>query len=237
MPNPLLLTRDPRLVFLAGIVGVPWQDLATDATLNDPRSLELKQPSALNWSWLVPSCKVTADTATLPRPLAMCEQWDLTDQPDDPLLVESTAPRAGTNPATGDRAGSAERGFARQPDQRTRVDHPRQRPPVRLRLQARRRPRTAARRPAPAATATTSTRATRPTTRCVRTSGSYSKVQRYAKAYPGLRQLEVLHDIGDQAVVASICPKSGSGDTTSSAYGYNAAMAALVRQIAPVLVK
>src|SRR6188768_3209722 len=31
--------RDPSLVFLAGIVGVPWQDIATDESLASPSSL------------------------------------------------------------------------------------------------------------------------------------------------------------------------------------------------------
>ena len=33
-------------------------------------------------------------------------------------------------------------------------------------------------------------------------------IQRFAKAYPGLRHLEVLKGIGDNAIVASICPKN-----------------------------
>ncbi|HET9930116.1 MAG TPA: hypothetical protein VFQ35_05505, partial [Polyangiaceae bacterium] len=48
VPNPLFTNltstpgfeRDTSQVFLAGIVGVPWQDLATPETLNDPARLE-----------------------------------------------------------------------------------------------------------------------------------------------------------------------------------------------------
>ena len=43
--------RDPSLVFLAGIIGVPWQDLATDETL-DPGMpvLKYKRASELDWN-------------------------------------------------------------------------------------------------------------------------------------------------------------------------------------------
>src|SRR5690606_13665243 len=46
VPNPLFSPReaseprDPSHVFLAGIVGVPWQDIATEASLDDPERLE-----------------------------------------------------------------------------------------------------------------------------------------------------------------------------------------------------
>lgn len=54
--------------------------------------------------------------------------------------------------------------------------------------------------------------------------------QYYAKAYPGLRHLELLKGLGDSAVVASICPKVR--DKASSDYGYNPAVEALNSRIA-----
>ncbi|HOU94639.1 MAG TPA: hypothetical protein PLU22_26490, partial [Polyangiaceae bacterium] len=43
--NPYYSERIPRsdsgLIYLAGIVGVPWQDLATPETLEDPTALTL----------------------------------------------------------------------------------------------------------------------------------------------------------------------------------------------------
>ena len=70
-----------------------------------------------------------------------------------------------------------------------------------------------------------------------RTGGPIGRTQFSAKAYPGLRQLEVLHGIGDQAIVASICPKvvrSANPDTDIN-FGYNPAMDALVRPFIPFL--
>src|SRR5690606_4061821 len=45
---------------------------------------------------------------------------------------------------------------------------------------------------------------------CQAPNGSYDQTQRYAKAYPSLRQLEVLRDYGGNSIVASICPKETS---------------------------
>ena len=68
---------------------------------------------------------------------------------------------------------------------------------------------------------------------CQGPNGAYGTTQYFAKAYPGLRQLALLRDIGDQAVVSSICAKSI--DPASAAYGYGPAVEALVRAMAPRL--
>ena len=69
---------------------------------------------------------------------------------------------------------------------------------------------------------------------CQASDGSYSTMQRYGKAYPGQRHLEVLRDLGSQAIPASICPKDGA-NPSGTAYGFSAAMDAIVKAIAPVL--
>jgi len=166
---------------------------------------------------------------------AICDRWDLADPPDDPLLVESAGPRSGTNPATGIALAPPSAGSLANPingHEWNTHDGDLQYACI-FKL--------AAEHDCSAGTGSACDcddvgagyNANNP---LCQDGATYSKVQRFAKAYPGLRQLEVLKDIGDQAIVASICPKS-IGDTTSSAYGYNAAMAAVVRQIAPVLVK
>src|SRR5690606_1194237 len=78
--------RDPSFVHLAGIVGVPWQDLATDATLHSPSDLEFKTAEELTSSgiWNV----------ILGNPSAGVP-------PTDPFMRESIEPRTGTNPITG----------------------------------------------------------------------------------------------------------------------------------------
>jgi hypothetical protein len=57
-------------------------------------------------------------------------------------------------------------------------------------------------------------------------------VQTHAKAYPGIRHLQVLRGLGDNAVVASICPKNtdaSGGPAGDPDYGYNPAFDALIR--------
>jgi hypothetical protein len=59
--------------------------------------------------------------------------------------------------------------------------------------------------------------------------------QTYAKAYPGRRELEVARRLRDQAVLASICPRS-LADPMHPSYGYIPPMRALHRQVRRVLV-
>jgi hypothetical protein len=63
---------------------------------------------------------------------------------------------------------------------------------------------------------------------------TYSHQQVRAKAYPGIRQLQVLKGIGNQAIVASICP-ANTTDTTRPDFGYRPVIAALVRRLRPRL--
>jgi hypothetical protein len=74
--------------------------------------------------------------------------------------------------------------------------------------------------------------------------GSYNKplctgnTQTSAKAYPGQREISVLHDyavsapVAGNSIVASICPANlTAGQETSAGYGYNPAAQALVNQL------
>lgn len=58
--------------------------------------------------------------------------------------------------------------------------------------------------------------------------------QYFTGAKPGLRQLELLSKL-PHGVPASICPKIVDGSETASAYGYNPAMRALLKELGPVL--
>ncbi len=98
VPNPLFTdldptdgvsaVRDPGLVLLAGIVGVPWQDISRDpkslaSGYKDATELGAKVAGASRWDLIVGS------PATFVPPL-------------DPLMLASTEVRMGTNPVTGD---------------------------------------------------------------------------------------------------------------------------------------
>lgn len=56
---------------------------------------------------------------------------------------------------------------------------------------------------------------------------TYDNMQRYAKAYPGIRELQVLKDFGNNSVVASICARN-LAVATQPDYGCRPAMNALV---------
>jgi len=70
---------------------------------------------------------------------------------------------------------------------------------------------------------------------CQQADGSYSETQTSAKAYPGLRQLEVLKGVGESGIVASICPKllpdANAAATPNPNVGYNPAVDALLTVI------
>ena len=77
--------------------------------------------------------------------------------------------------------------------------------------------------------------------------GAYdARTQYFAKGYPGLRELAVLHDyalssgagvVQGNSIVASICPKDldPTTDTSSPGYGYNPAVAALINRLKVLL--
>lgn len=236
--NPLFAGgRDPGLVFLVGIVGVPWQDLATDATLSAPSELALLDASELaakaRWDWLVPSCLEPVSPAELERPMPICKRWDAADEPDDPFMIESSKPRSGKHPVTGESIAPPNAGSMASKinghDWQTN-DGDLQYACI-FPLPA---PKDCSQTPAGCDCDDVGGGYTAMNPLCQDSSGQYSTQQLFAKAFPGTRHLQVMKDIGSQAVVASICAKS-SASPSSSAYGYNAAMDALAKRLYPVL--
>ncbi|HEX3852318.1 MAG TPA: hypothetical protein VHW01_15215, partial [Polyangiaceae bacterium] len=77
--------RDPSLIFLAGLVGVPWQDIASSDSLTSPNALTYLNATDLlaNNRWPV----LLGDSTASP-PVA----------PSDPFMVESIPARSGSNP-------------------------------------------------------------------------------------------------------------------------------------------
>ncbi len=60
--------------------------------------------------------------------------------------------------------------------------------------------------------------------------GTFTTNQARAKAYPGLRFLEVLKGIGDSAIVASICPEESNNDAAPN-FGYRPAVNAIIERL------
>jgi hypothetical protein len=65
--------------------------------------------------------------------------------------------------------------------------------------------------------------------------GAYTQIQRYAKGYPGIRQLQVLQGAGSQGIVASVCPAQIT-DPSARDYGYTPAIGAIVEQLKQKLI-
>jgi hypothetical protein len=239
VPNPLLAAptggapRDPAQVFLAGIVGVPWQDIADDASLSGPGLKYLSAEELVKrdrWSALL------GDPSAEP-PVA----------PADPFMVESSSPRMGMNPITHDAimpptstspTASPINGHEQNVSP-SNVDDLQYACTFKLKT-----PKScaagdqscdcAATRSgdAGAVSASNSPLCQPPS------GGAASTQQNYAKAYPGTRELQVLKGLKDHGIVASICPKvtaSAEPDSDPS-YGYNPAVAAIIDRLKADLV-
>ncbi|MEJ7734111.1 MAG: hypothetical protein WKG00_33575 [Polyangiaceae bacterium] len=188
-------TRGPSLVFLAGIVGVPWQLVANDP--DDPLQ-GYKPATALDWGSIVgdPSAYVA---------------------PGDPHMIESIDARPGL-PTSGntDPVHGHERALPSRDDLQYACTFALPEPRDCTVMQ---------------------------TCDCWEEgsdnpicSGATGQTQVRAKAYPGLRPLSVIHGLGAQGAVASICAYDTT-DPTSPVFGYRPAMTALVDGLRPSLGK
>ena len=62
---------------------------------------------------------------------------------------------------------------------------------------------------------------------CGATQGQQTK----AKAYPTIREFQVVRALGDNGIIASLCPIKLTGDKTAGEYGYNPAVIAIVNRL------
>jgi hypothetical protein len=233
VPNPIFAwglggvpPRGRADVFLAGIVGVPFQDIATADTLNDPRALRYMTAFQL------------ADSGRWDVILGNPEE---AVEPTDPFMIESIDPRVAgaANPVIPDAVITASSATELNPiNGREQAVIPEERADLQFacifELGT----------PVPCNAANQET--------CDCNAGEYEKnsplcsypgagedgTQERAKAYPSLRPLEVLKGIGSNAVVASVCPKNVTAlgsPATDPDYGYNPAVGALVDRMKEAL--
>jgi hypothetical protein len=228
-PNyPLMIPRsDSSLVFLAGIVGVPWQDIATDESLSDPNVLEY--------------LRTTADPDN--PGVTLQDRWAyIVGEPDDyappadPFMIESVAPRDGlglSNPVV----GVAPQATTAPVDvnninghEYTIADGDDLQYACIFQLGQQR----------DCATATgrcdcKGVDAANPTDKPLCQAPGTSNggdTQYFAKAYPGIRFLKVLKEYGMNSIVASVCPKITNPDRSGEAgYGYNPAVKAIIDRL------
>jgi hypothetical protein len=218
-PNPLFAGgRDPSLVLLTTIVGVPWQDVAVDP--EDAASMEIMSAQALRAAGRWP---------------VLVGDFDDHVAPGDPFMVESIAPRSGTNPVTGDAiapAGSTDptatiNGHESTPlSSLDDLQHA-----CILPLPA----------PIPCDVANESgcdcneDELPKVSALCQQPgSGTTGTTQYFGKAYPGLRELELARRLGDRAIVSSICARNTSIPSRDD-YGFLPAMRAIQRSVTGLL--
>jgi hypothetical protein len=242
VPNPIYqdlsgaggAVRGENMVFLAGIIGVPWQDIQADVD----REGKKYPPEELHYltAGQMDERNTWADILGEPEP----GEGAAPELPRDPLMHESIAPRGGVTPSTGDALQPPSAGYmandinghewdilenddlqyacifelAEHKECATVGLHagcdcshedPRLPSPSDLRSPL-----------------------------CQAPDGSYSTLQRYAKAYPGLRFLHVLRDFGDNSIVASICPKN-TKDERRQDFGYRPAVGAIISRLKDAL--
>ncbi|HLV66383.1 MAG TPA: hypothetical protein VKY73_11255 [Polyangiaceae bacterium] len=209
--------RDRSLVFLAGIVGVPWQDVADEESWSDPTRLRYLSYEELTeqgrWEWiLAPSGGTPKDALMVETPRDRTTIAGLNQT--HPALGVSLVPSsvtAFTHPINGHESIIAD-GSDLQYACLFELEEAR---------------------PCVGGDASCD---------CTEKEQQYNRglcdgtTQTHGKAYPGTRQLEVLRRVGaitGNAIVASICPKvtRSQSPATDPAYGYNPAIAALVDRL------
>lgn len=209
---PGMSPRDQGLVYLAGIVGVPWQDIADDASLKGDGLRYL----------------TAAELATRKRWDTLVGDASQNQRSLDPFMQESLEPRSGMNPIT---LESITPSSSMDPRANSINGHEHVNSTgddlqyaCTFRLSE------------PEACTGNSCDCD-PTVAVAQNSplcqpvggGTASGTQYFGKAYPGLRPLEVLRGIGDSAIVASICPKVL--EEGRPGYGYEPAVDSIVDQL------
>ena len=221
--NPLYVAaegkvpRDKSLVFLAGIVGVPWQDIAANVT---DAQLNYKVYKDIDWNLILGSPGDDKTAPTPPTDRLMFETiqdrsqiWPNYDHPvihGQGVLAPSTAtgrPNA-INGHEVDIKGKDDLQYA------CIFQLPQERPDC-----------------------------TGAGCDCDQAGQDYKRplcngsTQTHAKAYPGVRELQVLKDFGakgtQNSIVASICPKTLTKSDPS--YGYNPAVSAIIDRLKEAL--
>ena len=235
--------REPGLVFLAGIIGVPWQDIATPETL---------QGRALRY---IPAPNMTAPLDAMGNP-AGPNRWDVIlgdpdvgRQPTDPFMIETIgavggtpvpgeAQRSGANPivptatitppgGTPNAINGTEQNIVNRDDLQYACIFDLV-PDVACNT---------GNQDGCDCNAGTEEAYNRPL--CDYGAAGMDGTQTHAKAYPGTRHLQVLKGYGANSIVASICPKNvmANGDPASdSDYGYNPAVNAIIERLKEALV-
>jgi hypothetical protein len=204
VPNPLYAQgRDHGLVFLAGIVGVPWQLIARDKTTLTKGFKSFEELNTKDADGTTTWQKVLGDPTKYVRAT-------------DPHMIESRLPRMGlpgvmspptadpyngheytTDPVSGDLQYAC---IFKLPTSRSCVGQ------------------------------SDSCDCTTPNSDNPLCDTKVTTLQVNAKAYPGLRELAALQAVTTQGIVASVCPAQ-TEDKNSADYGYRPAIGSIIDRL------
>jgi hypothetical protein len=221
--------RHPSQVILTGIVGVPWQDVADDASLASPTALKLLTGGELakKGRWAIMLGDSTASPPVLPTDPFMLETPDdrsaLSSVHAHPLVPSAQlVPATSMNPQANVINGHEEANLGNRDLQPACIF--------------------------PLATPMVCDQAANDADKSCRCfqedlpynsplcqppgGGASTTTQYFDQAYPGLRHLQVLKGLGDNGITSSICPKVTTPN--ASDYGYRPAMKALAARIEAV---
>jgi hypothetical protein len=227
--NPIFAGERPaNWIVFGNILGAPWQDLAVSADEGDPLELRSTNASAedsVNWDWLIGE-RYPADGIA---------------RPSDPLMLESVAPRSGTNPATGEELAAPSSGYMANSingHESSVVDESDLQHACTYTVPERtclnKSDAEALRDDGfspPDCSCTDYSGSEFQNPLCQNEDGDYSLTQVSAGAYPSIRQLLVAYDLGDNAVIGSVCPKVAFEGDNDDDYGYRPFVRALLRRV------
>ena len=214
--NPLFAgRRDPSMIIYTAIVGVPWQDIATSESLTGP-GLEYLRSDELE---------------ALERWEVMLGNPEAGVPPLDPLMIAQTEPRSGMHPITGEAVAPIDsidpQANSINGHEMPNIDNSELQYACIFPLQT---PRLCS-----DSELCDCSESSLPKNRPICKppgGGPAGTMQYFAKAYPGLRHLQVAKELGEAASVASVCPKTTTPPTTAPSYGYNPAAQHMYERLA-----
>ncbi len=227
VPNPIYsdlsatgtAVRNSSIVFLAGMLGLPWQLIDDESQSGPPGApLVFKTAEALAseglWDAIVGACRGTEQDGR-------CDV--LRSRPTEPLMIESVAERVGIPVGP---TGAAIAPSSAPSAQSNPANGHEWNVPARDDLQYACIFPLAVPRPQGADCISDPTAKLKPLCQDPNT-GAYGDTQFFAKAFPTTRQLEVLKGFGGNSVVTSICARNVT-DQTAPDFGYRPAVNAIV---------
>jgi hypothetical protein len=208
--QPCFGRRYPSLVFVAGMVGVPWQDLSLDRG-DLSKGYKTAKQLATDGAW----ADIVGDPLNPAGPVL----------PRDPHMIESMRPRNGLPGPDSSWKEDPKNGHEWDPTKDTLQPNADLQYACIFDL-----PEPTVCDQAGDCDCPGATVAETKSPLCQNEQGAYTKTQTRGKGYPGTRILQVLQKLGDQASVASICPAQ-STDETRGDFGYRPAIDALLATV------